>query len=337
MKKRISKSLSLILSAILIFTMFAGVAAAGKDIELPVVDIGEWVTTEKVVITKQPVDAAADAGKTVKFTVEAKCKDGSNPSYQWQCRKTEDSDWVNSGLSGNKTAVLKLSATSARNGYAFRCVVTGQDDETVISEEASLKVWGDIKVLSQPMDQEITKGGNAKFTVSAESVNEGELSYQWMVSTDGGENFKASGLTGNKTKTLTVPATAGRSGYMFYCLITDSKGKTETSDEASLTVKSQSAGTVKITSTTVSQGALTGTVVKYSVAAKTSTGTDLTYRWYASTDGGKTWNPSGLAGNKTKTLKVSATSGRDGYMFYCLVSDGAGNSECSDAVKLTVK
>ena len=67
------------------------------------------------------------------------------------------------------------------------------------------------------------------------------------------------------------------------------------------------------------------------------TGTGISYQWQVSTDSGKTWNTSGLTGNKTKTLTVGATAARNGYQFRCVVKDAKENKIISDAVKLTLK
>jgi len=66
-------------------------------------------------------------------------------------------------------------------------------------------------------------------------------------------------------------------------------------------------------------------------------GTELSYQWQVSTDGGKTFKNSGLTGNKTATLTVAATVGRNNYRFRCVITDAEDNSVISDAVKLTVK
>lgn len=48
---------------------------------------------------------------------------------------------------------------------------------------------------------------------------------------------------------------------------------------------------------------------------------DLKYQWqYSST--GKTWSDTTLTGNKTATLSIKASAGRDGYQYRCIISRG---------------
>ena len=68
-----------------------------------------------------------------------------------------------------------------------------------------------------------------------------------------------------------------------------------------------------------------------------ATGNGLRYQWYFSTDGGKNWGKSGSPGNTTATLKPILRAYRDGYQFYCTVTDRDGNSVNSDVVSMVVK
>ena len=287
-------------------------------------------------ISSQTGNVTADEGKNAVFKVSASSSAGLELSYQWQASTDFGKNWKDSGLSGNKTAKLTVAATVARNGYQFRCVIKDTAGNSVTSDAMTLSVESYIRFNSQPLSQKVTNATKVKFKVSAESLTGRKLSYQWQASTDGGKTWKNSGLSGNKTAILVVDATAARSGYRFRCVATDANKKTLTSSAAVMTVNKVAGKTVTITSFTASQTALAGTNVKFNVGAKTSTGTALTYQWQVSTDGGKTFKTSGLAGNKTATLTVAATSGRNNYQFRCVITDAKKNSVISDAVKLTV-
>ena len=97
------------------------------------------VVSEVIKISKQPANLAKAAGTTAKFTVKAESTQGYTLSYQWQALKP-GGEWKNSGLKGNKTATLTVDATSARNGYKFRCVITDSKGNSVISGDAELTV-----------------------------------------------------------------------------------------------------------------------------------------------------------------------------------------------------
>jgi hypothetical protein len=65
------------------------------------------------------------------------------------------------------------------------------------------------------------------------------LTYQWQVSTNGGSSWSDSPATGNKTATLTVPATLSRNGYRYRCIVKIGS-LSVTSSAATLTVISVS-------------------------------------------------------------------------------------------------
>ena len=276
-------------------------------------------------IISQPADQTAALGEKASFEIGA---NGQELTYQWQTSNNGGKSWVNSGLTGNKTNVLKVDVTSGRDGYQFRCVLTDKNGNQLTSDAAKLNVrYVPVAITSQPKNQEAEEGKTASFTVGASGSG---LSYQWQASNNGGKSWANSGLTGNKTSTLQVAADKGRDGYQFRCIVTDRKGKSVTSTAATLRV----IGEVKITSQPKNQEAEEGKTASFTVGAS---GSGLSYQWQASVDGGSNWVSSGLTGNKTSTLQVAADKGRDGYRFRCIVIDKNGKSVVTDAVTLHVK
>ncbi len=274
-----------------------------------------WVTT-------QPTDQTAKEGAYAYFTAAGS---GNGITYQWQASKDNGANWINSGLTGNKTETLKVQATAARNGYKFRCVITDANGNTRNTNGAKLTVTGgSIPVITtQPASKYVVAGNTAKFTVAASGSS---LSYQWQVSTDSGKTWKNSGMTGNKTKTLSVAVTAARNNYRFRCIVT-SGSNSVTSDVATLTV-------FGIKTQPAAKSVSAGTTAKFTVKA---VGSGLTYQWQVWTPDKQTWTNSGLTGNKTKTLSVAATAARNGYKFRCVITDSKGNKVTSSAAALTVK
>lgn len=49
---------------------------------------------------------------------------GENFTFQWQYLAPGGKNWANTTLTGNKTSVLTVLASSVRNGYRYRCVVS---------------------------------------------------------------------------------------------------------------------------------------------------------------------------------------------------------------------
>ena len=70
-----------------------------------------------------------------------------------------------------------------------------------------------------------------------------------------------------------------------------------------------------------------------------ASGKDLTYQWQLAYAGSDNWQnvPASFAGGKTDTLTVTATKGRNGYKFRCIVKDDKNNSVTSSAATLTVE
>lgn len=84
----------------------------------------------------------------------------------------------------------------------------------------------------------------------------------------------------------------------------------------------------------VSISVASGTSVSFSVEAK---GSISAYQWQVSTTSGRTWNNTGLTGNKTKKVTMKTPSSSDnGTLFRCRITDVRGDYHYSNEVKLTV-
>ena len=87
-------------------------------------------------ITSSPTSVSVKKGSTAKFTVKAV---GDGLTYRWQM-KTPSGSWKYTTTSGYKTKTLTATATKARNGYRYRCVVTDRYGNRVYSAAAKLTV-----------------------------------------------------------------------------------------------------------------------------------------------------------------------------------------------------
>jgi len=88
-------------------------------------------------ITLQPSDYTGLAGTTATFTVEA---DGTGLTYQWQYLTAGGTIWHDSGMDGADTAALSVAITAARDGQQYRCVITDEDGNMVVSDAVTLSV-----------------------------------------------------------------------------------------------------------------------------------------------------------------------------------------------------
>ncbi len=89
------------------------------------------------------------------------------------------------------------------------------------------------KITSNPSSKTASAGTTVTFTVGASGSN---LSYQWQYRTGSSGSWENSPADGNKTKTLSIPATSWRNGYEYRCKVSNSSG-TVYSNSASLTVE----------------------------------------------------------------------------------------------------
>ncbi|MCC8080973.1 MAG: hypothetical protein LIO80_02990 [Lachnospiraceae bacterium] len=183
-------------------------------------------------ITLQPSDYTGLAGSTATFTVEAT---GTGMTYQWQYMSVGGTTWHDSGMSGATTATLSVPVTEVRDGQQYRCIVTDENGNSVISEAAilSLPSAGSIEITAQPSDCAGAVGDTVTFAVEAAGNG---LSYQWQYMSSGGTEWHDSGMTGATTATLSVPVTEARDGQQYRCVITDEDGSMAVSDVVTLSV-----------------------------------------------------------------------------------------------------
>ena len=93
-------------------------------------------TSSGVTITTQPVSVTAASGSAAVFTIVVS---GDVAAYQWQF-SANGSSWQDSAFQGYDTATLTVTATTALNGYYYRCVVTSTGGTSVTSGTAKLTV-----------------------------------------------------------------------------------------------------------------------------------------------------------------------------------------------------
>ncbi len=182
-----------------------------------------------------------------------------------------------------------------------------------------------IIITAQPVDYVGLVGDTAEFTVAAEGEN---LKYQWYYFDTAAQNWMKSSC---KEATLRIEFLAYRSNQQYRCEITDSKGNLVISDVVKLTPMPVA---LAITEQPVSYVGAVNDDVTFPL---TATGNGLTYQWFYSDNAGATWTKSGTPGFNTASLHPILRSYRDGYLYYCQITDIFGNSVTSDVVSMTVR
>ena len=178
------------------------------------------------------------------------------------------------------------------------------------------------KITSQPQSVTANAGETAQFTVQATGSS---LSYRWQFRAPGTSTWYDSGMTGAKTATISVPATAARNGQQYRCVVSNAMGRA-TSSAATLST----AAVVKpqVVSQPKNVSAAAGESVRFTVQAA---GGDLTYQWQFRAPGTTTWYDSGMTGAQTATISVPATHARSGQQYRCVVSNDLGSATSSAA------
>ena len=272
----------------------------------------------KPVITSQPSSRTASVGESVTFSVSAT----GATAYQWYWRKNADASWAKSTATGCTTATLTIEATSARNGYQYRCAVTNASG-TVYSNAATRTIESKPVITSQPVSRTASAGESVTFSVSATDA----ILYQWYWRKSADSSWAKSTATGCTSSTLTIEATSSRNGYQYRCAVTNGSG-TVYSNAATLTVVSKPVITTQPSDKTAS----VGDTVKFTVKA---TGAS-SYQWYWRKNANDTWKKSTATGCTTATLSIEATTTRSGYQYRCVVTNASG-SVTSEFATLTVK
>ncbi len=237
--------------------------------------------------------------------------------------------WIFSSGNVNATAVGTKDATGSaviiETGYSTRTYVKQSRTDTTIRVAYKITPKSGIKITAQPQSKKVEAGQTAKLTVSASGEN---LTYQWQYCHAGGTKWYNSSMTGSKTKTLTIKATAARNGQKYRCIIKNTKGSV-TSNTAVLTVTAA----LQITTQPKNQSAAAGKTAKFTVGAS---GSGLRYQWQYCSATGTKWYNSSMTGNKTKTLTVTATTARNGQKYRCLITDANGKKLTSKVAVLKI-
>ena len=253
--------------------------------------------------------------------------EGVNLTYRWYFSNDGGETWGESWSTGYNSPTLKVRLHAYRDGYIYKCVIRSGVNNEVESEPVMLnKLPTTVKITAQPINAGGPIGSSVTFTMGA--TGEG-LTYQWQYSSNGGETWTNSGMTGAKTNSLTVMVNAGRDGQMYRCVVTDDSGSSVATNAVVLRVGNAPV----IVSQPQSYTGAAGTTAVFAVEA---TGDDLTYQWQYSGNGGETWINSSTTGAKTASISISALAYRNGQMYRCVITNEYG-SVISDAATLTVQ
>jgi len=192
-------------------------------------------------IIQPPVNQTVCNGANTSFAVTA---NGSGLTYLWQMSSNGGTTWTNvvnsPPFSGATINTLNISpADNSLNSDLFHCIISGTCAPPVTSGSALLTINPPPSVTTQPSNAAACSGNSASFSMSAGGS---ALSYQWMVSTNGGTTWSnvpnSAPYNGAGLSTLTInPVSAGMTGYLYHCIVSSScTSITDTTANATLTL-----------------------------------------------------------------------------------------------------
>ena len=266
-----------------------------------------------ITIDEQPQDIKAAFGTNGTASVEASADSGAELSYQWFFKSAKGTTWSTSGMTGAKTDTISVPVTKARIGQQYKCVITTADGGRIESNVVTIlePVASVITIDEQPDNLYADIGQNGTATVEASADTGAALSYQWYFKKATATSWSASGMTGAKTATITVPVTTARLGQQYKCVITTADGGKIETDVVTICEKPDL--DFKVTRNPDSYRTLSGEPVQLDVSVSVDTNTyPVRYQWYK--DGEK------VEGATESSLYFTAVTPEDAGTYYCVVS-----------------
>lgn len=278
--------------------------------------------------TQQPQSQILCAGSSTSFMVDAQSTEEDDFSYQWQVSENGGGNWLDlqaGGIYNNvNTNELLISDVTDLNNNQYRARISSQFCGELFSDAANITVEGPIGVLSQPVDVTACSGTGTSFQIDATNTGQGNLSYQWEISMDGGNqwfllsdnNFNYSGAT---TPVLSINDVASLNGALFRAAVQTERCARMESQAALLTVE----GPVTFIQHPESQSVCDdGSTISFTAQAENENTGNLSYQWQQSSDGNNFSNindSENYEGFNTPMLTLMQANNFDGFQYRLMV------------------
>jgi len=269
----------------------------------------------KPVVTTHPVSKTGKLDSTVTFTAAA--TGTPTPTVQWQRKLPGSTTWSN--LAGRTATSLTVKAVAANDKASFRAVFTNSKGKAT-SQAAQLVVERVApKVTKQPASQTAPVRSVVKVTAAASGYP--APSVQWERKLPGSTTWTK--INGATKTTVSITLNPSVSGVQVRAVFKNSAGKV-TTKAATLTAAKVAP---KITTQPKSTTAKAGTVATFTVEGTGYPTPKI--QWYVQPKGSTKWYAI-EAGTKA-TLRINATSARDGSKFRAVLSNAAGKTTSKEA------
>ena len=268
-----------------------------------------------IVVKADRAEAVKDEVVTYKVTVT---NAAGAVEYAWQRSGNGGQSWVATSLPGYNTDTLSFPANESRLAYEYRVAVT---DENGTWYSKGVKVDYIIIEPTVTVEANCAKAGpgmTVTYTATVENAA-GAVEYAWQRSSNGGQNWMSTTLSGYNTDTLSFVANESRLAYEYRVAVTDANGTWYSDgvaveyapDMPTIVVKADRAEAVKIE------------VVTYKATVTNAAGA-VEYAWQRSGNGGQSWVATSLPGYNTDTLSFPANEARLAYQYRVAVTDENG-------------
>ena len=218
------------------------------------------------------------------------------------------------------------AAATDQRGTLFPRVSGGRTDIGAVEVQVPV-----VTVTSDPAPQSVTAGQSATFTASCSVTDGASLSYEWQVSTDGGQTFTP--VATNTTGSYTIASTTvEQSGSQYRAVCSDPRATSATTSAATLTVTAP-VPVITVTANPSPVAVAVGQPATFTAACAATEGANVAYQWQVSADGGQTFNP--IAGATSATYTIAATtSSQSGYQYRAVCSAPGAQSATTSAADL---
>lgn len=255
-----------------------------------------------VYITNQPANATAFANASSSFSVSATPSSGAlgDISYQWQYNlNNTTTGWTNipntNPYSGVNTNLLIINPVQTNNLYRYyRCVISITNQlSSVTTNVAQLNIQRDFFTqISSINDSYLNEGQNFTFSVTASSLSQGQISYQWQKSTDYNPALQSGtwiNISGETSNILNFPSLVVSDSAYYRLKLTSFGGEIQYTNVARLGVTSLQISIVENTPTSIV--VTEGDPGAYSFRCRgiSSIGSLVSYQWQISTPSNPTF------------------------------------------------
>lgn len=292
------------------------------------------VSAKEPIITVQPVNITAVMPDEVTFSTAAYSIDGGTLSYQWYSISEGSSQGIAIENATNKSYKTTASHTGTTKYY---CQITstitdngdgGTKSKSIITESASLivNIVNAAKpiIIAEPSNVSAVIPAVRTFSVSAYSIDNGNLTYQWYKIFDG--ETESTLIEGEIKSKLTVKVeSTGKIGY--YCVVTSTivDNKDGGLKSASIITSTAYLESITLKAPRITEQPVAINIATYnhninlSCKAESPEGIVL-YNWYESADG-TTATGTVINNANSSVFKTPIYTDKGLHYYYCVTTN----------------